>query len=106
MGDSALEFRVNHLLDKAFTAWQSGMEKKPATLDQQRSRLYTVFSSWKFYTKERVLLKKYLFECGESIGDMSMMTTVEMRDNAKKVGYDPDEVPSLNITDYGRNHLS
>jgi hypothetical protein len=44
-----------------------------------------VFSGWKFYTKERVLLKKYLFECGESIGDMSMMTTLEMKDSVRRL---------------------
>ena len=48
--------------------------------------MYSVFSAWKFYTKERVLLKKYLFECGESITDMSLMTTVEMRETAARVG--------------------
>ena len=48
--------------------------------------MYSIFSAWKFYTKERVLLKKYLFECGESITDMSLMTTVEMRDTAARVG--------------------
>ena len=35
--------------------------------EQKRSRVFSVFSAWKFYTKERSLLKKYLFECGESI---------------------------------------
>jgi|688.fasta_scaffold1099324_1 hypothetical protein len=53
--------------------------------EKNRSCLYTVFSGWKFYTKERVLLKKYLFECGESIGDMSLMTTLEMRDSVRKI---------------------
>ena len=28
---------------------------------------------------------KYLFECGESIGDMSLMTTLEMRDSVRKI---------------------
>ena len=50
-----------------------------------RSKVYSVFSAWKFYAKERVLLKKYLFECGDSIDDMSLMSTVEMRNNAAKV---------------------
>ena len=50
-----------------------------------RSKVYSVFSAWKFYAKERVLLKKYLFECGESIDEMSLMSTVEMRNNAAKV---------------------
>ena len=50
-----------------------------------RSKMYSIFSAWKFYVKERVLLKKYLFECGDSIDDMSLMSTVEMRNNAAKV---------------------
>ncbi len=28
----------------------------------ERSKLYSIFSSWKFYSKEKVLLKKYLRE--------------------------------------------
>ena len=28
-----------------------------------RSKMYSVFSAWKFHTKERRLLKKYLKEC-------------------------------------------
>jgi hypothetical protein len=51
---------------------------------ENRSTLFTVFSGWKFYTKERSLLKKYLFECGESIGDMSMLTTLEVNNSANK----------------------
>jgi len=44
--------------------------------------MYSLFSAWKFYTKERSLLKRYLFECGESIGDVSQMTTLQLRDAA------------------------
>ena len=45
--------------------------------------MYSVYSAWKFYTKERTLLKRYLFECGETIGEISMMSTVELRDAAE-----------------------
>jgi len=48
--------------------------------------MYTLFSAWKFYTKERVLLKKYLRECGEDPDDMSMLTTLDLRKNAEKMG--------------------
>ena len=83
--DTALEFRAASLMQRAFNALADQCEQKQqlSTLDEQdciRSRMYSIFSAWKFYTKERVLLKKYLFECGESITDMSMMTTVEMRE--------------------------
>jgi hypothetical protein len=44
-----------------------------------KSLLYAVFSGWKFYAKERVLLKKYLFECGESIQEISMVSTLELK---------------------------
>ena len=53
--------------------------------------MYSIFSAWKFYAKERVLLKKYLFECGESITDMSLMSTVEMRNTAAKVNSERKE---------------
>lgn len=52
---------------------------------RDKSRLYSIFSAWKFYTKEKILLKKYLNECGESVGDTSQMTTINMREVAKKV---------------------
>lgn len=41
--------------------------------------MYNIFSAWKFYSKERSLLKRYLFECGESIDNVSQMTTMELR---------------------------
>ena len=80
-------------MQKAFNvlADQCEQQQQQSTLDEEgcvRSKMYSVFSAWKFYTKERVLLKKYLFECGESITDMSLMTTVEMREQAAKVSSD------------------
>jgi len=48
--------------------------------------MFQVFSGWKFYTKERSLLKKYLVEFGQSQVDMSLMTTIEMRDKADRYG--------------------
>ena len=47
--------------------------------------MYTLFSAWKFYTKERILLKRYLVECGQKDLDMSLMSTVEMRQTAEMV---------------------
>ena len=47
-----------------------------------RHRLYSVFSSWKLYVKERVLLKRYLVECGESPTNLSIMSTGHMREVA------------------------
>jgi len=52
----------------------------------QRSKMHSIFTGWKFWAKERSLLKKYLIECGKSVSDMSMMTTVEMRNHADKLG--------------------
>ena len=70
--------------------------------------MYSIFSAWKFYSKERVLLKKYLFECGESITDMSLMSTVEMRNTAAKVNterkiYSEAQVPTLKNSAVTRN---
>ena len=78
-------------MQRAFNAWADQCQAAQAdehddAQDTIRSKLYSVFSAWKFYTKERVLLKKYLFECGESITDMSLMTTLEMRETAARVG--------------------
>lgn len=42
--------------------------------------MYTVFSAWKFYTKERVLLKKYLDECGD-VEDTNLLSTIQMREH-------------------------
>ena len=45
--------------------------------------MYAIFSSWKFYTKERGLLKKYLKECN-IIADPNMMSTIELKENAQR----------------------
>ena len=42
--------------------------------------MYALFSAWKFYTKERSLLKKYLNECNQTgsssnLLDPNMMST-------------------------------
>ena len=63
------QFRANSLMSRYFDLWVKNGGEKSDT--QARSRLYSIFSAWKFYTKERNLLKRYLFECGESIGEVS-----------------------------------
>jgi hypothetical protein len=69
------------LLTKHLTAWK---EEAHANRNRQaRSKLYAVLSAWKFYTKERVLLKKYLKECN-SVVDPNMLSTAEMRENVAK----------------------
>jgi hypothetical protein len=45
--------------------------------------LYTVLSAWKFYTKERVLLKKYLTECNGV--NPQLLSTAEMRENVSRL---------------------
>ena len=76
------QFRANSLMTRYFDLWAQQGRKESDT--QTRSRLYSIFSAWKFYTKERNLLKRYLFECGETIGDVSQMSTIELRDAANK----------------------
>ena len=68
------------LKGRTFDQWAKLSKKED--LAQIRSRMYSLFSAWKFYTKERSLLKRYLFECGESIGDVSQMTTLQLREVA------------------------
>lgn len=94
--ERAEEFRSNHLIEAVFRVWRSQVK----TPQENKSTLYTVFSGWKFYAKERSLLKKYLFECGESIGDMSMLTTLEV-DNSqirKSLGNTSMEQPTSNAS--------
>ena len=78
-----MKFRKDRLTGKSFRALVQNLDSNAAgryaaagnllglmgeeSEAQKRSRVYSVFSAWKFYTKERSLLKKYLFECGESI---------------------------------------
>lgn len=66
-------------------AFLEEQENKEEELKNIRSRMYTIFSAWKFYTKERVLLKRYLVECGQKDLDMSLMSTVEMRQTAEMI---------------------
>jgi hypothetical protein len=55
-----------------------------------RSKLYTIFSSWKFYVKERSLLKMYLKESNEA-SDPSLMSTLELRENCARIS-DPKSI--------------
>ena len=45
--------------------------------------MYAIFSAWKFYIKERGLLKKYLREYSGL--EPSMMSTLELKENFQKV---------------------
>ena len=83
MQAKATKFRREHLLGRSFDSLKS-IRKEVEDDAQRRSRMYTIFSAWKFYAKERTLLKRYLFECGESIGDVSQMTTMQMREVADR----------------------
>jgi hypothetical protein len=66
---------------KAFTALKQ--LKQMSKYDEGRSKKYAIFSAWKFYVKERILLKRYLVECGEASLDMSDMSTPKMRETAQ-----------------------
>lgn len=52
---------AKNLMISHLKAWRK--ETKVNRNRQKRSKMYAVFSALKFYTKERVLLKKYLKEC-------------------------------------------
>lgn len=83
----ALKFYAYNLLMNHLNAWKR--EARVNRNRQKRSRMYAIFSAWKFYTKEKVLLRKYLSECNMQTGnnnniDPNMMTTQEMRDNVAR----------------------
>ena len=79
--DRANNFRNERLKALAFDTWRSELTKNDDD-SRKRSRMYSIFSAWKFYTKERTLLKRFLIECGQSIGDLSCMTTMQLREAA------------------------
>ena len=62
----AFEIRAHRLMKKAFDTLKSEMQDcdsfRPGP---DRSRLYSIFTTWKLYIKEKVLLKRYLVECGD-----------------------------------------
>jgi len=57
----ALKFYAYNLMVGHLKAWKK--EVRMNRNRQKRSKMYAVYSAWKFYTKERSLLKKYLLEC-------------------------------------------
>ena len=70
---AAIKFRKDRLTGKCFRALLTNLDDGNKAGNkmlylmveeseiQKRSRMYSVFSAWKFYSKERSLLKKYLF---------------------------------------------
>ena len=56
-----LKFYAFNLLATHLNIW-----KKNTRVNRnrnKRSKMYALYSAWKFYTKEKVLLRKYLTEC-------------------------------------------
>eukprot|EP00347_Sterkiella_histriomuscorum_P015932 403355136 len=97
----ALKLYAFNLMTSHLHAWRK--EVRVNRNRQKRSKMYSMFSAWKFYTKERVLLKKYLQECnmggvalqGYQSGvssnitqkkavDPNLMSTQEMRENVAR----------------------
>jgi len=78
-------------------AFLKEQENKEEVLKNIRSRMYTIFSAWKFYTKERVLLKRYLVECGQKDLDMSLMSTVEMRQTAEMINSSKEQTKTRSL---------
>ena len=79
--EQADQFCTEKLKGKVFDAWTKWLSSSRGDTfnDEatQRSKLYSIFAAWKFYAKERSLLKRYLFECGETIdNNISQMTTI------------------------------
>lgn len=65
----AASYFSEKIVSRVFDSWVKLSRKESE--QQKRSRMYSVFSAWKFFAKERTLLKRYLFECGESVADVS-----------------------------------
>jgi len=57
----AEDFCYFHLLQKNFCALKK--ETRESVEKSKYSRLYSLFVAWKFFVKEKTLLKKYLQEC-------------------------------------------
>ena len=85
----ALRLYAKNLMISHLRAWQREVEVNRNR--QNRSKMYAVFSALKFYTKEKVLLKKYLSECNQyssaqtyGVSEVKLMSTQEMRENAAR----------------------
>ena len=89
---------TSNLIERVFDQLAKACEKSPKKEDtdgQSRDRMQKVFAAWKFCTKERSLLKKYLFQSGEKVEDLNEMTTQQMRElTAQKKRDDSREKPS------------
>jgi hypothetical protein len=73
----ALRFYAYNLQARHIRSWRK--EVLANKKKQTRSKLYAIFSAWKFYIKERSLLKMYLRECNGL--DPSLMSTGELKEN-------------------------
>lgn len=78
----ALRFYSHQLQARNFKSWKKEIlhNKKRHV----RSKLYTIFSAWKFYIKERTLLKMYLRE-SNIMQDPDLMSTIELKDNYARI---------------------
>lgn len=77
----ALRFNAFSIAARHFRAWRR--ELRMNRNRQVRSRMYAIFSAWKFHTKERGLLKRYLREYSGI--ETSLMSTVELKENYSRV---------------------
>jgi hypothetical protein len=74
-----LRFHAFNLLSNHLRAWRKEVQQNRKR--HNRSKLYAIFSAWKFYIKERSLLKKYLRESNIMGVDPSLMSTTELKEN-------------------------
>jgi len=85
---------MKSLLLAHFKEWKDVyVEEKSKAM---RSKLYSVFSSWKLYAKEKVLLKKYLKESNVDEEYAYTPSTNRQRDNENL----RMTVSSMNYTNY------
>ena len=73
---------IQRIQDKFFRAWKKEIQQNRKR--HVRSKLYAIFSAWKFYIKERTLLKMYLKE-SNIMQDPSLMSTIELKENYARI---------------------
>ena len=78
----AMKFYVYSLQSRHLKAWRREIQNHKRR--NVRSKLYAIFSAWKFYIKERTLLKMYLQE-SNIMKDPSLMSTLELKENYARV---------------------
>lgn len=103
MREFTAEFYINNLLKKGLKALKQ--EKKIGLQQMELSRLYAIFQGWKCWTKENILLKKYLDEADETFArddvisdcsrEESFYSSINQKSEKSDRNYKSQKSPSL-----------